>query len=432
MSKVALCTTCKGRLQHLRVTLPKNMEDNPSAKFIVVDYADQDGMLDWLKDNLSQEISDGKLVVYSLEPPRQFQMAHAKNIAHRLGILEGCDKLINIDADNFAGQGFAEYVDENLHDNNFLWSKMIKGVLPRGISGRIAVTKNTFIKSGGYDEKFSTWSPDDHDFNSRLQRLGYRATEIDIKYLNAVRHNDKIRFKEYTHAQDDGSYEWESVRHSEETIANAGSFGCGTVYKNFDFTNPIKLDPIPTRIFGIGMHKTATSSLNAALKLLGFDSAHWENAHWAKAIWNEMTSDGRSLTLEKHYALCDLPIPLLYKELDKGYKSSKFILTIRDENGWIKSVENHWSYDHNKFRSAWDTDPVTHKMHRALYGQKGFNKELFLERYRNHNAEVLEYFKDRPNDLLVFDKQSWEPLCKFLSRPIPDVPYPRMNTTKKT
>ena len=28
---------------------------------------------------------------------------------------------------------------------------------------------------------------------------------------------------------------------------------------------------------------------------------------------------------------------------------------------------------------------------------------FFLARYRRHNAEVREHFKDRPNDLLVMD-----------------------------
>lgn len=435
MSRVAFCSTCKGRLQHLQVTLPKNMEDNPSAKFILLDYADQAGLLNYLKANFSQSIESGRLSVYSIKPPKTFHMAHAKNMSHRLGILEGCNYLVNIDADNFAGYRFDEYIASNLNYSNFLWAKMIKegpDRLPRGISGRIAITDQSFLKVGGYDERFDTWGPDDRDFNIRLQRLGYHDKEIDKKYLGAIRHTDKMRFKEYQHAATSELHELEAVHTSDATVANFGNIGCGVVYKNFNFDNPINLDPLPTRIFGIGMHKTATSSLNAALKILGFDSAHWQNAHWAKAIWNEMSNDGHSITLEKHYALCDLPIPLLFKELDKYYKGSKFILTLRDENSWLESVRNHWSYEHNKFRAAWDTDPVTHKMHRALYNQKHFNAEVFLARYRRHNDEVKQYFQSRPNDLLVLDIQSWEPLCKFLSKSIPDAQYPKFNITNKS
>ena len=47
--------------------------------------------------------------------------------------------------------------------------------------------------TGGYDEVFSTWSPDDKDFNIRLNRLGYQGREIEHRFLDAVSHNDKMR-----------------------------------------------------------------------------------------------------------------------------------------------------------------------------------------------------------------------------------------------
>ena len=218
---------------------------------------------------------------------------------------------------------------------------------------------------------------------------------------------------------------------SDTTIANFGNVGCGTVYRNFS-EESIELKPIPTRIFGIGMHKSATTSLHLAMKLLNFNSAHWTSAHWAKAIWTEMQVWHRSSTLEKHYHLCDLPIPILFRELDAAYPNSKFILTLLDEDKWVRAAEIHWS-DSNPFRSAWDSDPFSHKIHQIIYGQRHFDKKVFLARYRRHNAEVLDYFKDRPHDLLVMKMNEgdsgshWAALCGFVGRPIPDVPYPHGN-----
>ena len=51
-----------------------------------------------------------------------------------------------------------------------------------------------------------------------------------------------------------------------------------------------------------------------------------------------------------------------------------------------------------------------------LYGRQEFDRELFLARYRRHNAEVMEYFEDRPQDLLVFPQGRWDSLCAFLGR----------------
>jgi len=431
---IAFCITNKNRTQHLDQTLPKNLADNidyPDGKFIVLDYNSQDHLSTYLQSNHQSDIASGRLVVYTLLPgpdgPIKFRMSHAKNMAHRLGIMEGADILVNLDADNYTCEGFASYIAEQMNPNIYLWARMIHGQFARGISGRIVATKHQFLNAGGYDEKCDTWWSDDKDFNARLGRLGYTGSEIDQRYLDAISHNDKMRFKEYPAARTTAHEDDFDLSDFDNTIANFGDFGCGTVYRNFDFSNPITLGPLPTRIFGIGMHKTATTSLYEAFKILGYDSAHWLSAHWAKAIYLEMTATGRSSTLEHHYALCDLPITILYEKLDKAYPNSKFVLTVRDEYQWVESVRKHFRPDQNKFRKSWDTDPFSHFIHKEIYGQKNFDYDVFLARYRRHNAEVIEYFKSRPNDLLIFNSKDWKPLCQFLNKPIPDIPYPIRN-----
>jgi hypothetical protein len=145
-----------------------------------------------------------------------------------------------------------------------------------------------------------------------------------------------------------------------------------------------------------------------------------------------MTTQGWSPTLENCYALCDLPITILFRQLDTAYPGSKFILTVRDEYDWLRSVKNHWSHDTNQFRVAWDSDPFTHRIHKEVYGQKRFDESVMIQRYRGHNAEVLEYFRSRPKDLLVMDVDrgaGWQELCEFLDVPIPSTPYPRTYVT---
>jgi hypothetical protein len=433
---LVFCTTCKGRTQHLAQTLPKNLADNARARFVVLDYNDSGDLLKYLRTNHLDDIEAGRLAVYSMrEAGANFRMAHAKNLAHRAGLLEGADLLCNLDADNFTGVGFDDYLLERFSakPGGFMWAKMVKdgaGRLPRGISGRIAVTSAQYLNAGGYDERFNVWGPDDKDFNIRLRRLGYSMHEIEPRFLKAIFHTDKMRFKEYRLEEESDSAAVEAVEVDEsgETIANLGGFGTGVLFKNFDWECPIPLNPLPTRVFGIGMHKTATTSLHHALLMLGFDSAHWKSAHWAKAIWEEMRTWGRSLTLERSYALCDLPIPLMFRALDSAYPGSKFILTRRDEAGWIESVENHWNPEQNKFRETWNHDPFTHRLHTLLYGHRNFNRESMLNRYRQHNAEVLEHFKGRSSDLCIMDMDrgaGWRELCGFLGRPIPGKPYPK-------
>ena len=437
---IAFCTTCKNRTYHLRQTLPQNLADNPNALFVVLDYRSADDLLEYLQDEHAVDVDAGRLVVYSFRDAPTFRMAHAKNMAHRCAMREGADILVNLDADNLTGPGFDDFIADKFarrHDI-FLYGNMIKGELPRGISGRIALTRDAFIKTSGYDEKFEGWASDDKDLHLRMRMLGYEAVEISPDHLLAIRHNDRVRFQEYPHLATAGdSFFVVSKETITTAIANRGAFGCGIVYRNFDFDNPIHLTGVPTRVFGVGMHKTATTSLHRALRTLGFDSWHWKSAHEAKAIWRGMNEKGFSTLVEQHYALSDLPMTLLYKQLDQSYPGSKFILTVRDELDWLRSVERHWHPLHNQYRMTWDTDPFSHRIHQVLYGQKYFDAEVMLSRYRRHNAEVKKYFRNaRTRDLLVMDMSNgsgWSELCGFLGvDDVPATPYPREYTTEES
>jgi|SRR5215472_4293571 len=438
-SRVVFCTTCKNRTQHLKVTLPQNLVDNSHAVFVVLNYNTDDDLIEYIDGEYRALIDEGRLVLYSHLDTPKFRMAHAKNMAHRLGIREGGDILVNVDADNFAGAGFDEYIRRQFArygSGIFMSARMIKGVMVRGINGRIAVTKEAFLRSGGYDEvKFNGgWSSEDKDFNLRLRQLGYQDVEIAPFYLNGVPHNDKVRFREYPHMAAIAG-DLEITPQTVTKVANNGAFGCGTVFRNHDLDSPIIIEPLSRRprVFGIGMHKTATTSLHIALQKLGYESWHWSSAHVAKAIWREMNEGDRSPTMEQYDALCDLPIPLLYRKLDEAYPGSKFILTLRDERKWLEAVMRHFSVAFNKWRAGWDNDPFTNIVHQKLYKRTDFEPDVFLERYQRHNAEVLEFFKNRSQDLLVMKMDQgagWKELCGFLGHEAPaDINYPFVNGT---
>ena len=102
----------------------------------------------------------------------------------------------------------------------------------------------------------------------------------------------------------------------------------------------------------------------------------------------------------------------------------------------MRSVRDHWSYERNPHRMWWYMSPFTHRLHKRLYGQEAFDAEIFLARYRRHNNEVMAYFKNRPDDLLVMDMSArtnrWGALCTFLRQPVPSVPYPKEFATERS
>ena len=171
------------------------------------------------------------------------------------------------------------------------------------------------------------------------------------------------------------------------------------------------------KVIGIGFHKTGTSTLRSVLTELGYEVLG-ARPDLASNLFNQEFEEVITLT-ESYDAFQDNPWPLLYKELDKRYPNSKFILTLRNEEKWIKSSVNYFG--------TRDTE-----MRRWIYGMghpQGY-ENLYLEKYKNHNREVIAYFSKRKNDLLIIDWEKnigWQELCEFLDEPIPNKPLPHVN-----
>ena len=49
--------------------------------------------------------------------------------------------------------------------------------------------------------------------------------------------------------------------------------------------------------------------------------------------------------------------------------------------------------------------------------------------FNKWNQSVKKYVPDE-NILIYKVNEGWEPLCKFLNKPIPDAPFPYLNKTK--
>src|SRR5271154_6677380 len=210
LPRIAFVTTCKGRCQPLRQTLPKNIADNASyenAVFVVLDYGDPDGLAQYIRTEHAKDLASGRLVYYSYKTTAPFHVAHAKNMAARCGILEGSDITVTVDSDNFSGPNFAQFVADKFREpglfpgiflcpNYQLIKSLPHGELrpARGYAGRLAIWSKTFTKVGGYDEIYATWQGEDIDMNFRLQRMGYQMRYIDNRYLHAINHNAAIRF----------------------------------------------------------------------------------------------------------------------------------------------------------------------------------------------------------------------------------------------
>lgn len=187
------------------------------------------------------------------------------------------------------------------------------------------------------------------------------------------------------------------------------------------------------KIFCIGRGKTGTTSVKKAFKDLGFKVGNQRTAelladkHYFSGSYKEIVEYCKTATVFQ-----DAPFsyPETYKHLDKAYPGSKFILTVRDNaEQWYQSITRFHAKKFGKNGNL----PTADDLKSAEYVRRGFmyntvkihgtpdedpyNKETMLAHYEKHNRDVIEYFKDRPNDLLIInlsEKGAYQKFCRFI------------------
>ncbi|PCJ99199.1 MAG: hypothetical protein COA45_05910 [Zetaproteobacteria bacterium] len=202
--KISFCTTCMGRAHHLKETLPKNIRDNPAregmdVEFVVLNYNSQDDLHEWMTTDpeMKAHIESGLVRYGKTTDPEFFHMSHAKNMVHRMAT---GDVLCNLDADNYLGVGFAELLHQSFSENmDIVVNPSVRvsrlfGKDDQGFFGRVAISKDSFMALGGYDEEFSGWGGEDTDFMQRAKGLGVEHHRIDsLKYLDVIKHSNLER-----------------------------------------------------------------------------------------------------------------------------------------------------------------------------------------------------------------------------------------------
>lgn len=135
------------------------------------------------------------------------------------------------------------------------------------------------------------------------------------------------------------------------------------------------------KIYGTGLPRTGTTSLFSALEILGYRTTHY------CPITNPLTAD--SLTDLKYDAYVSSSFLL-----DPNFSRGIWILLHRKD--WLDSVKQLGGSEHD-----W-TEHI-----------ESWEKIRTIKR-----SNVLHYSVE----------QGWIPLCQFLNQPIPNAPYPYINT----
>lgn len=169
------------------------------------------------------------------------------------------------------------------------------------------------------------------------------------------------------------------------------------------------------KIFGIGLSKTGTYSLTVALQYLGYTAIHYP-------------TDIKQI--EMYDAATDIPVTANFEALDGMFPGSKFIYTVREKQVWLESCRRHYLKREN------ETGAFVRNQRQKVFGAEQYDREIFRAAHDRHDSQVRDYFTSRPDDLLIVDvctpDPAWEPICRFLGKPVPGIRFPWGNRTGAT
>lgn len=188
------------------------------------------------------------------------------------------------------------------------------------------------------------------------------------------------------------------------------------------------------KLIGAGVGRTGTLSLRAALEtLLGTPCYHMFEVRehpehiplWHAAARNEAVN-WRAL-LGHYQAAVDWPASAFWPEISAAFPNAMVLLSSRPAEAWWKSAsETIFPATQAAPDSEWRR--MIDAMFASRFTTAIDDKTASIAAYDAHNRRVRE--QAAPARLVEWQPgDGWAPLCKALALPIPDLPFPHVNST---
>ncbi|HEX4492140.1 MAG TPA: sulfotransferase [Acidimicrobiia bacterium] len=192
---------------------------------------------------------------------------------------------------------------------------------------------------------------------------------------------------------------------------------------------------MPLKVIGAGVGRTGTHSLKLALEqLLGGPCYHMMEVfgrpddvpRWQRAVdanpgpWDDI--------LGSYVAAVDWPASEFWEPIAAAYPDAIVLLSTRKSaDAWFESANNTIFAVMDGVGAE---NPEWHHMIEGLFAHFGDVTDPVAAKaaYERHNAHVRATV---PADRLVDWEpgDGWEPICAALDVPVPDSPFPHVNTT---
>jgi hypothetical protein len=134
-----------------------------------------------------------------------------------------------------------------------------------------------------------------------------------------------------------------------------------------------------------------------------------------------------------YVAAVDWPASMFWRELSKAYPESLVLLSVRNsaEEWWHSADKTILPYARMSLAPDWnDGRGLVALLQRISGSEQWDDPATMMAAYEQHNAEV-RMAVPRHRLLEWRATEGWEPICRALDVPTPDVPFPWINQSSE-
>ena len=185
------------------------------------------------------------------------------------------------------------------------------------------------------------------------------------------------------------------------------------------------------KVFGIGLSKTGTTSLDFYLTQIGVHATHFTNLHTRNLI---SASD-----LSLFTAFSDITISWQFEQIYALLPKAKFIYTTRQLDTWTTSITQHYQSSNGILKPCQLNESLSttiyqgrlHTIHDHLYTPF----DSWEAAYQAFDQRVADFFQDKdPNQLLkidlIQDPNAHLKVAEFLGKEPLGMAFPHKNKTE--
>jgi glycosyltransferase involved in cell wall biosynthesis len=184
---ISLCIPCMNRVHSLKRVLPSIIESvnaSPPVEITILDYSSTDSLDEYLTEikETTYLVEGNKFNFQKITGKKYYHSTHARNLTV---IASSGEYVIQLDTEIILPVKFVGYIRDRLETTHPIW--MCEGRLGRCI----VIQRDEFINSGGYDERFDVYAPEDKDICLRLHRRGGKFETFPLSLISVIETSNK-------------------------------------------------------------------------------------------------------------------------------------------------------------------------------------------------------------------------------------------------